>query len=51
MEYDEKIGGCCGFMGVKREREDDEHGEDNTGIIDKNMDFVSYIFHKILFSI
>jgi chitin synthase len=32
MEHDPQIGGCCGFMGCKPERETDEYGEDRTGI-------------------
>jgi chitin synthase len=50
MEKDSQIGGCCGFMGCKPERETNEYGEDMTGIEKYDMDILSLIFHK-LFSI
>lgn len=48
MEANPQIGGCCGFMGCKPERETNEYGEDMTGIKKSNvkMDLISSLYHK-----
>jgi chitin synthase len=48
MEFNSQIGGCCGFMGCKPERETNEYGEDMTGIKKNNvkMDPISSLYHK-----
>lgn len=47
MDYNEDIGGCCGFMGCKPEREYDDYGYDSTEIDEKALGLVSNLFRNI----